>query len=66
MAAFISVTDSLTGEPVIVNVDKIETIKEYNTRSGCTTEISFGRTFVQCNEMILEVFHRCLDAMRCD
>lgn len=62
MAAFFTVTDSLTGEPVIVNVEMIQTIKEYAGRSGSTTVIDFNRNFVQCTESILEVFHRALDA----
>ena len=51
MAAFIIVTDSLTGEPVAVNVGKIETIRERKSADGeVTTIIDFGRNFVQCKE----------------
>jgi hypothetical protein len=62
MAAFITVTDSVLHEPVIVNVDRIESIREYPSRSGSLTVIDFGHKDVQCTESILEVFHRCLDA----
>ena len=50
MAAFISVTDSLTGEPVAVNVDQVLTLRTRKGEDRDTTIIDFGQSFVQCTE----------------
>lgn len=59
MAAFFPVTDSLTGEPVAINADKVETIRERKSIDGeITTVIDFGRNFVQCRETMHVVENR--------
>ena len=52
MAAFFPVTDSLTGEPVIVNADRIQHIAERRSSAGeISTVINFsGVSFVQARE----------------
>jgi hypothetical protein len=46
MAALVKVTDSLTGEPVIVNIDQAQSI----VRQDDKTVISFDRDRVCCEE----------------
>lgn len=46
MAAMITVTDSLTGEPVTVNADRILYIKRRDTK----TDIIFDRDKICCSE----------------
>ena len=46
MAAMITVTDSLTGEPVTVNADRILYIKRRDTK----TDIIFDRDKICCKE----------------
>lgn len=55
MAAYITVTDSLTGEPVMVNAERVETIRVRKGAERDTTIIDFGRNFVQCTETIAQV-----------
>lgn len=55
MAAFISVTDSLTGEPVAVNVDQVLTLRTRKGEDRDTTIIDFGQSFVQCTESMARV-----------
>ena len=55
MAAFFTVTDSLTGEPVIVNADRVETIRTRKGDERDTTILDFGRNFVQCTESLAQV-----------
>lgn len=55
MAAFITVTDSLTGEPVIVNMNQIHCMRDRVTGEDHTTIIDFGRDYVQCKETIGEL-----------
>ena len=63
MATFIDVTDSLTGEPVAVNIDRIETMRTRNTGDGPTTIIDFGKNFVQCRESMGHIASLMLRAM---
>ncbi len=58
MARFATVTDSLTGEPVIVNLDQIHCMRDRVTGGEHTTIIDFGRDFVQCKETMndLEIY----------
>lgn len=55
MAAFIGVTDSLTGEPVAVNVDQVLTLRTRKGEDRDTTIIDFGQSFVQCTESMARV-----------
>jgi hypothetical protein len=55
MAAFITVTDSLTGEPVAVNVDQVQTLRTRKGEDRDTTIIDFGQSFVQCTESMARV-----------
>lgn len=67
MSAFITVTDSLTGEPVIVNTDRVETIRTRKSMDGTvTTIIDFGRNFVQCTETRAQVVHAIKSAHKGD
>lgn len=57
MPAFIPLTDSLTGEPVIVNASAIRCLSE----EGSTTVIDFeGAKFVQVSESILTVYSKLI------
>lgn len=62
MAAFIGVTDSLTGEPVAVNVDQVQTLRTRKGEDRNTTIIDFGQSFVQCTESLADVCTRALRA----
>ena len=55
MASFITVTDSLTGEPVAVNVDQVLTLRTRKGEDRDTTIIDFGQSFVQCTESMARV-----------
>ena len=61
MAAFIQVTDSLTGEPVAVNVDQIQSIKRIGRDEA--TLIDFGKNFVQCKENLGVVESKIIKAI---
>ena len=50
MAAFIRVTDSLTGEPVAVNIENVQTFRTRKGEDSETTILDFGKNFVQCTE----------------
>lgn len=57
MPAFIPLTDSLTGEPVVVNAAQIRCLSE----EGATTVIDFdGAKFVQVSESILTVYSKLI------
>ena len=62
MAAFFPVTDSLTGEPVIVNADRIQHIAERRSSAGeISTVINFsGVSFIQAREDILTIYSRIM------
>lgn len=66
MAAFISVTDSLTGEPVAVNVDQVLTLRTRKGEDRDTTIIDFGQSFVQCTESMARVATLILRAVTPD
>ena len=66
MAAFISVTDSLTGEPVAVNVDQVQTLRTRKGEDRDTTIIDFGQSFVQCTESMARVSALILRAVTPD
>lgn len=63
MAAFIGVTDSLTGEPVAVNVDQVQTLRTRKGEDRDTTIIDFGQSFVQCTESMARVVARIMRAV---
>jgi hypothetical protein len=63
MAAFICVTDSLTGEPVAVNVDQVLTLRTRKGEDRDTTIIDFGHSFVQCTESMADVCTRIWHAI---
>lgn len=63
MAAFISVTDSLTGEPVAVNVDQVLTLRRRKGEDKDTTIIDFGKSFVQCTETMSSIRSKVLCAL---
>ena len=63
MAAFIQVTDSLTGEPVAVNVDKVLTLRDRKGEEKSTTIIDFGKSFVQCTESVPIIASRITKAV---
>ena len=56
MAAMITVTDSLTGEPVTVNADRILYIKRRDTK----TDIIFDRDKICCKEDPVTVNERIM------
>lgn len=66
MAAFISVTDSLTGEPVAVNVDQVLTLRTRKGEDRDTTIIDFGQSFVQCTESMARIATLILRAVTPD
>lgn len=65
MAAFFPVTDSLTGEPVIVNVDQVRTIAERTDSEGHRTTVIglHAATHVQAEEDLNTICNlfACLD-----
>lgn len=63
MAAFIQVTDSLTGEPVAVNVDNVLTLRIRKGEEKDTTIIDFGQSFVQCTESMGAVGSKIIKAI---
>ena len=63
MAAFIQVTDSLTGEPVAVNVDNVLTLRTRKGEEKDTTIIDFGRNFVLCTESMGAVESKIIKAI---
>lgn len=61
MPAFIPLTDSLTGEPVVVNAAQIRCMSERKTSTGYTTVIHLESTsFLQVSEDILTVYRKLI------
>ena len=56
MAALVKVTDSLTGEPVIVNIDQAIKIRRQDDK----TVISFDRDQVCCTETPKNIYNAVL------
>lgn len=56
MAALVQVTDSLTGEPVIINADTIQTIR----RRDDVTLIEYDRDKIRCTESPKTIYNAVL------
>ena len=64
MATLVTVTGSLPGEPIIVNIDQAQSIK----REDGKTYIDFGRDVVRCQETPETIYNAVMaqkEAYRC-
>ena len=60
MAALVKVTDSLSGKPVIVNMDMAQTVRRYDNK----TVIQYEHDKVCCTETPTTIFNAVLAQKR--